>query len=185
MTSFYLCTCVCVCVPVYMCVHISMSTCRDQKLLDSPELEFHAIESCLTWVLKTERLLTSEPPSHLQSGVFKRRLLQCPTYQGTDRLKADAFKTLEWCAQKRHSISVVFSVDRVSQKTRHFKDGERDYLWMEDETVTYYTKESNIESHFGDNICQRMIYTIEQEKECSVSAPLVLAQSHPGVSDPC
>lgn len=56
---------------------------------------------------------------------------------------------------------------------------------MEDETEPYCTKGSDIESHVRDKICQRMIYTTEQVKDCSVSAPLDLAQGQPGVSDPC
>lgn len=87
MTDFYL-SYVYMCATVYthMCAHPCMSTRRDQKLLDSLELEVLAVGGCLTWALKTELLLTSELPIHPPSGVFKCRLLQCPTHQGTDRL---------------------------------------------------------------------------------------------------
>lgn len=121
MTDFYLYLCVCVYGPVCRCVHTCMSTCRDQKLLDCLELEFHAVGSCLTRVLKTELLLTSEPPIHPQSGIIKCRLLQCLTYQRTDRLKADAFKTLERWTQKRPSISEALSVGRASKKDQSFQ----------------------------------------------------------------
>lgn len=75
--DFYFLLCVYVHLCVVICIHVSMSMCRDQRMVSDPmELEVQAFVSDLTWMLETELSFfaraSSEPSiSSSHCGHFK------------------------------------------------------------------------------------------------------------------